>query len=141
MVFIHLQTAPIYIEYKTLCHVVTSLAKCETAAVFHNAQTAIHIRYILQQLGHSQPPTPIILDKSTSENFIKNNITQKRSESCIIGFVININNENLISYKKIHNSTLLIIILNIFFQQYIIVKFAKLMYVIFLNKILSYVAS
>ena len=29
--------APIYIEYKTLCHVVTSSAECETAVVFHNA--------------------------------------------------------------------------------------------------------
>ena len=67
--------APIHIECKTLYHVVTSSAECETAAVFHNPQTAIHIRCMLQQLGHSQPPTPIILDNSTSENFIKNNIT------------------------------------------------------------------
>ena len=36
---------------------------------------------MLQQLGYSQPPTPIILDNSTTENFIKNNITQKRSKS------------------------------------------------------------
>ena len=57
-----------YIECKILRHVVTSSAECEPAVVFHNAQTAIHIRYILQQLGHSQRPTPIILD--TTENFI-----------------------------------------------------------------------
>ena len=55
----------------TLRHVVTSSAECETAAVFHNAQTAIHIRYMLQQFGHSQPPNPIILDNSTTQNFIK----------------------------------------------------------------------
>ena len=36
---------------------------------------------MLQQLGHSQQPTPIIVDNSTTENFIKNNITQKRSKS------------------------------------------------------------
>ena len=70
---------PFHIECKTLRHVVTSSAEWETAAVFHNAQTAIHIRYMLQQLGHSQPPTPIILDNSITENFIKNNITQERS--------------------------------------------------------------
>ena len=66
--------APFHIECKTLHHVVTSSDECETAAVFHNAQTAIHIRYMLQQLGHSQQPTPIIL---TTENFIKNNITKR----------------------------------------------------------------
>ena len=47
------QDASTHIECKTLRHVVTSSAECETAVVFHNAQTAIHIRYMLQQLGHS----------------------------------------------------------------------------------------
>ena len=73
--------APIQIEYKTLRHVVTSSVEKEKVAVFYNAQTAIHIRYMLQQLGHSQPPATIILDNSTTENFIKNNITQKRAKS------------------------------------------------------------
>ena len=59
---------------------------------------------------------------------------------CIIGFMINIYRKKLILYRKNHNSTLLIIILNIF-QQYIIVKFAKNMFLIFLNGIASYVAS
>ena len=75
--------APIHIECKTLRHVLTSSAECETGAIFHNTQTAIHTRYMLQQLGHSQPPTLIILDNSTTENFIKNNITQKRSNDGI----------------------------------------------------------
>ena len=73
--------ALIHIECKPLCHVVTWSAECETAAVFHNSQTAIHIRYMLQQLGYSQPPTPIILDNSITENCTKNNIPQKRSKS------------------------------------------------------------
>ena len=73
--------APIHVECKTLRHVVTSSAERETAAAFHNAQTPIHIRYILNQLGYSQPPTPIVLDNSNTDNFIKNNITQKRSKS------------------------------------------------------------
>ena len=53
--------APIHIECKTLCQVVTSSAECGTSTVFHNAQTAIHTRYMLQQLGHSQPPTQLFL--------------------------------------------------------------------------------
>ena len=75
------QDAPIRFECKTLHRVVTSSGEWETAAVFHNVQIAIHIRYMLQQLGHLQPPTPIILDNGTTEIFKKNNIKQKRSES------------------------------------------------------------
>ena len=32
---------------------------------------------MLQQLGHPQPPTSVILDNSNTDNFIKNNATQK----------------------------------------------------------------
>ena len=118
---------PIHIECKTLCHVVTSSAECETAAVVHNTQTAIHITNMLQQLGHSQPSTPIILDNITTENFIKNNITQKRSISWDTKHYRLCDKHIQRKFSFIwqnHNSTLQIIILNIF-QQYIIVKFAK----------------
>ena len=59
----------------------SSSAESETAAPFLNAQRAIPICYMVQQMGHPQPPTPITLDNSTTNNVIKNNITQKRSKS------------------------------------------------------------
>ena len=71
----------ILVECKTLKHVVSSAAEAETAGVFHNAQKAIPIRYILEQLGHLQPPTPLKTDNSTALGFVKNNIHQKRSKS------------------------------------------------------------
>ena len=46
------------IECKTLRHVVASSAEAETAGIFHNAQVALPIRYMLTQMGHLQPPTP-----------------------------------------------------------------------------------
>ena len=96
---------------------------------------------MLQQLGHSQTPTPIILDNSTTANFIKNNITQKRSESWDMKyFWLCDNRKNLVLYGKNHNSTLLIIILNIF-QRYVIVRFTKNMFSTFLNNLFSYLAS
>ena len=49
------QNVPIHIKWRTLRHVVTSSAKFETTAVFHNAQNTIHIRYMLQQLGRYNP--------------------------------------------------------------------------------------
>ena len=57
-----IQNAPILVEFKILKHVVTSAAECETAAVFHNAQQAIPIQYILTQIGHPQPVTPLMMD-------------------------------------------------------------------------------
>ena len=77
-----IQNAPLLVECKTLKHVVTSAAECETAAVFHNAQRAIPIQYILTRIGHPQPATPLIMDKTITENFIKNKIIQKRSKLC-----------------------------------------------------------
>ena len=69
------------VECKTLRHVVASSAEAETARVFHNAQTAVPIRYMLQHLGHSQQPTLIKTDNATTYNFIHDNITQKKSKS------------------------------------------------------------
>jgi len=71
----------ILVECKTLKHVVSSAAEAETAGIFHNAQIAVPIRYILDKLGHRQPPTPIKTDNSTASGFVHNNIHQKRSKS------------------------------------------------------------
>ena len=73
--------AAIHVECKTLRHVVSSAAEAEVAGVYHNAQTAIPIRTILQALGHVQPATPIKTDNSTANGFIHDNIHQKRSKS------------------------------------------------------------
>jgi len=63
------------IECKTLRHVVASLAEAESAGIFHNAQVALPIRYMLTQLGHLQPPTPLKTDNLMSNNFIHNSTT------------------------------------------------------------------
>ena len=68
-------------ECCTLMHVITSAAECETAGVFHNIKIAIPIQHILNELGHQQPPTPLIMDNNTTERFIKNNLKLKKSKS------------------------------------------------------------
>lgn len=77
----HHPNGPILIECKTLRNVVCSSAECETAGTFHNAQIGIPIQYMLNQIGHVQPPSPFRMDNSFTTNFIHNNITQKRSKS------------------------------------------------------------
>ena len=72
---------PILIECKTLRRVVTSAAEAETSGVFHNAQTSILIRHILQEMGHPQPPTPLKTDNTTTHSYTYNNIQQKKSKA------------------------------------------------------------
>ena len=56
---------PILTECKTICHLVSNDADAETAAIFHNSQTA-SVQHILTELGHLQPPTPIKTDNATA---------------------------------------------------------------------------
>ena len=67
--------------YKTLRSVVASAAEAETGGLFHNGQTKIHIRRLLQALGHPQPPTPLKTDNSTANAFVNKSLQQKKSKS------------------------------------------------------------
>ena len=58
-----------------------SAAEAETAGLFHNAQQARPIRYILTQLGHPQPPTPIKTDNATANAFIHQTMRHKTIKS------------------------------------------------------------
>ena len=49
----------------------SSAAECKTEGVFHNAQTAIPIKYILKEIGHPQSATTLSMDNNTTEKFIK----------------------------------------------------------------------
>ena len=76
----HFVNGSLLIECKTLRHVVASSAEAETAGLFHNAQIAIPIRYMLHQLGYPQLATPLKTDISTANAFVHSNLTQKRSK-------------------------------------------------------------
>ena len=73
--------APILVEYKTLRNVVASAAEAETGGLFHNGQMIIHIRRLLEALGHQQPATPLKTDNSTSNAFVNKSLRQKKSKS------------------------------------------------------------
>ena len=72
---------PVLTECKTIWHVVSSAAEAETAALFHNAQTARPIRHVLISLGHPQPPTPLKTDNATANAFIHQTMRHKKSKS------------------------------------------------------------
>ena len=73
--------APILIECKTLRHVVASTAKTETGGLFHNAQTIMHIRVLLESIGHIQPVTPLKTYNSTACAFVNKSLRQRKSKS------------------------------------------------------------
>ena len=73
--------APILVECKTLRPVVASAAEAETGGLFHNAQTILHIRVLLEAIGHRQPPTPLKTDNSIASAFVNKSLRQRKSES------------------------------------------------------------
>ena len=44
----------------------TSAAEAELGALFLNCQDAVTIRITIEEMGHSQPPTPVQVDNSTA---------------------------------------------------------------------------
>ena len=60
--------------------VMSSAAEAELGALFINAREAVHIRNILEEMGHPQPPTPIQTDNSTANGVVNNIIQPKRTK-------------------------------------------------------------
>ena len=73
--------APIHVECTLLKHVVSSAAEAETGGIFHNAKAGIHIKKMLESLGHKQAPVLLKTDNSTAEAFSNSTSKEKRSKS------------------------------------------------------------
>ena len=59
----------------------SSVAEAEIIAVYMLAQDLVPLRLCLEELGHTQPPTPIKTDNSTAVGIGNNTTKQKRSKS------------------------------------------------------------
>ena len=66
--------------------VVSSAAEAELAALFMVGKQCIPLRQALIELGHPQPPTPLITDNETAANLSNNNLKQKHSKSMDMRF-------------------------------------------------------
>jgi len=66
--------------------VMSSAAEAELGALYINAKEAIYIRTILEELGHTQPPTPIQTDNSTAEGIINSKVQPKRTKAMDMRF-------------------------------------------------------
>jgi hypothetical protein len=61
-----LKNGSILIFSKVLKHVISSAAEAEIGAVFINAIEGAVLRTTLQELGHTQPHTPMETDNTTT---------------------------------------------------------------------------
>ena len=66
--------------------VMSSAAEAEIGALFINAREAVHIRNILGELGHEQPPTPIQTDNATAESVVNGRGVLKQTKAMDMRF-------------------------------------------------------
>ena len=66
--------------------VLSSAAEAEFGALFHNTKEATPLRTTLEELGHPQPPTPVLVDNSTAVGLANDTITQRRSRAIDMRF-------------------------------------------------------
>ena len=57
--------------------VLSSTAEAEFGALIHNTKEATPLRTALAELGHPQPPTPILVDNSTAVGLTNDTVTQQ----------------------------------------------------------------
>eukprot|EP00804_Cyclotella_cryptica_P016154 CCRYP_004249-RA/>CCRYP_004249-RA protein AED:0.38 eAED:0.38 QI:0/0/0/1/0/0/3/0/604 len=67
-------------------HVMASAAEAELAALYIMAREAVFIRIILEELGHTQPATPLQTDNSTAEGVVNGKIQPKRTKAMDMRF-------------------------------------------------------
>jgi hypothetical protein len=69
-----------------LREVVSSTAEAKLAGLFHNGKEACPICICLEELGHPQPPTPIVTDNSTAAGIANDTVKQKLSKAIDMHF-------------------------------------------------------
>ena len=71
---------------KVIKNVMASATEAELGAMYINAREAIACRHTLQELGHQQPPTPIITDNLAAQGIINKTMKQRRSKAMDMRF-------------------------------------------------------
>ena len=63
-----------------------SAAEAKLGALFLNCQESVPIRIMLEEMGHTQPPTPVQVDNSTTFGIATRNINQRKSKAMDMRF-------------------------------------------------------
>jgi hypothetical protein len=77
---------PINVPCKILKEILSSASKVELAGLYGNGKEAVPERITLEELGHPQPPTPMVTDNSTASAITNDSVKQKRSKAMDMRF-------------------------------------------------------
>jgi hypothetical protein len=75
-----------HVSTNVIRFVVASAAEAELGALFHNCQTGITFRSILQDMGHPQPKTPVHCDNATAVGIANSTVKRQCSRSMEMRF-------------------------------------------------------
>jgi hypothetical protein len=75
-----------HVSTNVIRFVVASAAEAELGALFHNCQTGIIFRSILEDMGHPQPKTPVHCDNATAVGIANMTVKRQRSRSMEMRF-------------------------------------------------------
>ena len=76
----------ILVNANIIKHVMSSAAEAELGGLFFNMKDAVPIRVALEDMGHPQPPTPIVVDNSTASGIANKTVKQRRSKAMDMRF-------------------------------------------------------
>ena len=76
----------IHINANIIKHVMSAASEAELGALFFNMKDAIPFRVALEEMGHPQPPTPIVVDNSTAAGVANKTVKQRRSKAMDMRF-------------------------------------------------------
>ena len=83
---LHPKTSPptnraIHILSSTMKNVLSSAAEAELRALFHNVKDADALRLTLENMGHTQPSTPITTNNKCASGIANKTVKQRRSKA------------------------------------------------------------
>jgi hypothetical protein len=67
----------IVVPCKVMREVLSSASEAELAALFYNGKEGAPLCITLEELGHKQPPTPMVTDNSTASGIPNKSVKQK----------------------------------------------------------------
>ena len=76
----------VYAMAKIIDAVMSSAMESEVGAIFLAAKEAVPVQIALEEMGHTQPPTPIQVDNLTALGFCNSSIKQRRSKAIDMRF-------------------------------------------------------
>ena len=76
----------VYVVCKILRNIMVSAAEAKLGALFLNCQESVPIRITLEEMGHTQPPTPVQVYNSTALGIATGTIKQRKSKAMDMRF-------------------------------------------------------